>query len=353
MKTKKLILGFLGIATNVSSSTLQQRILATAYSLTNMAGLVLGAILVLASATPGHASPPTQARSTDASLSATPGPANWTVWSQRVGPRVPSSIHDSSVREAWWTLLVSLSAELRVEVEAVLHSSDPASISPSAHGGDGPDTGVGVQLSHLDDLHERWEHPVFRLLALRVLAACSDEPLHGDSSCHSVLSGADPLAAYLDACSREASLMNAPDPVVVVAYVAACRPQLGSGLRPTIEPSALAEAARRVPVERWALPFWEVARETGGRRADRVMQADAAAALSVIEGRACASQCMDALSPASVLEAQRALYSCLPAARAVGRHELASPSTFATCARARLPKERHHDVVWIHVLPFE
>lgn len=324
-----------------------------AYSHIKITCLLFGLGVALAGVAPSHAAPPNPKHSVGVPSSDTSGPVQWALWSQRVGPVGPSPTRGTSTREAWWALIVSLPAALRAEVEATLRRSGPAGSAQSAGAGDDLDTGVGVQLSHLDDLHERWEHPVFRLLALRVLAACSDEPLHGDSSCHSVLSGADPLAAYLDACSREASLMNAPDPVVVVAYVAACRPQLGSGLRPTIEPSALAEAARRVPVERWALPFWEVAREMGGRRADRVMQADAAAALSVIEGRACASQCMDALSPASVLEAQRALYSCLPAARAVGRHELASPSTFATCARARLPKERHHDVVWIHVLPFE
>lgn len=262
----------------------------------------------------------------------------WNAWAQRVVARPSHPARAEPAREAWWRLLSQLERGFREEVVAVLDAA-------------GGTTAATPRARHdlIAALDDRSDHPVFPLLALRLRV---DEAALVDTKGAAARA---PTEGLLSACRLHAGLLSHSDPVVVVLYVASCA-GVFSVPYPyrAVDAEALAAAASRVPAMRWSRPFWIVFRDEALRRGDREALLRALAAVVVLEGRACEDRCEMRLGAAVVVEVQQSVLGCLDVAERIGPVDLAtSTGPFAACVSARLPRERQHDVVWIHELPFD
>lgn len=289
------------------------------------------------------------ATSTDASA-----PITWSLSLLIPSPRVEPMARRVD-REAWVALYASLPASIKAEVDGVVARLAGASGASPSSDSNRRAPSLDALVSELGELERRHRHPVFRLMALRLLAQAHVEASRPQADLRAVYDAMVASSLSLrDACDEASDLTTNPHAPVVVGYVDACAATLKAGMTSPGAVDALLETSRRIPVERWAASFWEVARAVAVEASHDGLLVGTSAALSVIEERACEAGCDDRVPPAQMLAMQRALYTCAGHALQTGPHPLSdADDPFAECVRTEVPQEHHADVVWIQSLPLE
>ena len=277
------------------------------------------------------------------------GPITWTLWLGPIAPR-EEPVAPPLDRQAWMALLRSLAPDVRSDVE---HAAREASgvLAALRDGGPRP-----ADLStELGTITRGRPDPVYRLIALRALSQASLD----------VSTGADPRETYqalvevgtarTSACDRAIELLDHPSAPVVVGYADACLTPPAFARRASAQVAAgLRRAVGRVPVERWALPFWRAVFVVATADEDDALREGSAAAIAVIEDRACQGGCDRLVERAAAVEVQRALYGCAARAGSSGLYDLASSDhAFAVCVTDALPAARRSDRVVVWRAPFD
>lgn len=332
-----------------STNSLSTRVSSSVWGTVRALGRRLALVTaVLASVAPSRAGAPSAADGPDES-EADYG-VTWTLWLGPLAPRDEPFSQPLDL-EAWVMLLRSLPVETRAEVQRKL--TDVAA-------------GLAVSQDHRSALNQvidgllsegrERQRPLYLLIGLRALAQASlQAEVPGPDLRMQYSRLVEAQRARMAECERSAELLDDPSAPIVVGYADACMtpPALARGAA-ELQLRRIRAAAARVPVERWALPFWRAALVVASSRDDRPLYAHAAAALAVIEDRACEAGCDRAPGRAAMVEVQRALYECTAEAPRSGAYDLANDQgAFGRCARGRLPAERRADRVVVWRLPFD
>jgi hypothetical protein len=332
-----------------STSSLSSSVWSSVWGAVRTLGCQLALVTtVFAWVAPSQAGAPSSADGPDES-EADDG-VTWTLWLGPLAPRDEPFAQPLDLK-AWTMLLRSLPVEMQADVQRRL--TDVAAVLAGTQ--DQPSALNQVIDGLLSEGRER-PNPLYLLLGLRSLAQASlqaEVPVPNLGSLHSGV--VETRRARMAECERSAALLDHPSAPIVVGYADACMvPPWLAREAAELQLPRIRAAAARVPVERWALPFWRAALVVASSKDDRPLYAHAAAALAVIEDRACEAGCERAPGRAAMVEVQRALYACAAEAPRSGAYDLANDQgAFGRCARGRLPAERRADRVVVWRLPFD